>query len=400
MGEKIAMGFHTCVDYELMWDTEAVEKLIREFDIHNEELSVSIKLDSERSVLIACLAYFRDGIGTEMVPENPRICNDFANHFAYKVTIGGTAARAAIAISALGYTSALQMCCYNEHIRRLLPGQIQSFSSVGKDHTDVYPHVVLQCRQGVHVQANDIDFVTPRENRVMISRDLDSLQMKVSLDFAPELCDAEVFLLSCFSEVLDEEILTDRMEKTRQLLSHLPPQALVVMEDGHYVRKGFRQFVHRELQPVLDVLSMNEDEMQSYIGKRIDILNPEEVLSALKYVQEGTGVPTIIVHSSRWALAYGEQCGIMQRALTGGITMSATRFRCGDDLNAQEYAATEQMKDSEEGQIFCAALKERVGDSVVCLPCKDLSFVENPTVVGLGDSFAGGLLPGLLVENR
>ena len=29
MGEKIAMGFHTCVDYELIWDTHVVEEQIK-----------------------------------------------------------------------------------------------------------------------------------------------------------------------------------------------------------------------------------------------------------------------------------------------------------------------------------------------------------------------------------
>lgn len=38
MGERIAMGFHTCVDYELLWDTQVVEEQIRAFDIHAEEL--------------------------------------------------------------------------------------------------------------------------------------------------------------------------------------------------------------------------------------------------------------------------------------------------------------------------------------------------------------------------
>ena len=31
MGEKIALGFHTCVDFEMTWDAEVVEQMIREF---------------------------------------------------------------------------------------------------------------------------------------------------------------------------------------------------------------------------------------------------------------------------------------------------------------------------------------------------------------------------------
>ena len=37
------------------------------------------------------------------------------------------------------------------------------------------------------------------------------------------------------------------------------------MEDGCYVRKEFRYYVHEQLASVIDVLSMNEDELQDYI---------------------------------------------------------------------------------------------------------------------------------------
>lgn len=56
MGEKIAMGFHTCVDYELIWDTHVVEEQIKAFDIHADELKMDIEPDCERSVWIICLA--------------------------------------------------------------------------------------------------------------------------------------------------------------------------------------------------------------------------------------------------------------------------------------------------------------------------------------------------------
>ena len=29
MNERIALGFHTCVDYELKWDTQVVEEQIK-----------------------------------------------------------------------------------------------------------------------------------------------------------------------------------------------------------------------------------------------------------------------------------------------------------------------------------------------------------------------------------
>ncbi|MEA4965540.1 MAG: ADP-dependent glucokinase/phosphofructokinase [Oscillospiraceae bacterium] len=401
MGEKIAMGFHTCVDYELVWDTAIVEEQIRAFDIHAEELKPEMEVDSERALWIGCLAHLRAGIGGEIVPAQPHICVDFANHFRYEITLGGTATRAAIVLSRMGYPSVLQTSCYNEHVKRLMPARIHVLPGVAPDHNEIYPHVILQCFGGIRIHANDIDFVTPRENRILISRDVDSLNIPVlDKEFGALITDAEVFLLGCFSEILDREILENRVEKTKSLLSHLPEDALVVMEDGCYVKKDFRYYVHEQLAPVTDILSMNEDEMQDYIGKRIDLLDPEAVRSALETVRLQSGMKILLVHSAAWALAYGEHAAMLETSLEGGVTMAATRFRVGDHLTPEAYEATGKLAAKADSVVFCAQMKQMLGDQICCIPCKDLRRVEHPTVVGLGDSFAGGLLPGLLKQNR
>ena len=47
MNEKIAMGFHTCVDYELVWNESIVEEQIRKHNIHNKDLEMNIDILSE-----------------------------------------------------------------------------------------------------------------------------------------------------------------------------------------------------------------------------------------------------------------------------------------------------------------------------------------------------------------
>ena len=401
MGEKIALGFHTCVDYELIWDTATVEQQIIAFDIHAADLKISPEADSERSLWISTLAHLQAGIGGEIIPEEASVCVDFANHFDYEITMGGTATRAAIVLDKLGYDSVLQTSCYNEHVERLLPNHVHALSGVPADQNEIYPHVIVQCAGGVRIHANDIDFVTPRENRILISRDSDSLNMPVlDEEFGKLITDSEIFLIGCFSQVLDEDIIADRMVKTRKLLAHLPEDALVIMEDGCYVKKHFRNYVHRELASCVDILSMNEDEMQEYIGKRINILDPEAVIAALDEVYKGTNIPVLLVHSAAWALAYGENAGMMRQSLEGGVTMAATRFRIGDDITPELYEETKTLAPKADSVIFCEKMKQLLGDKICIIPCKDLSHVKNPTVVGLGDSFAGGLLPGLLKENR
>lgn len=401
MGEKIAMGFHTCVDYELIWDTQVVEEQIRAFDIHASELRTDAKVDSERAIWVIALAYFKEGIGGEMVPDSSEDCERFADRFQYKITLGGTPTRAAIVLNQLGYSTVLQTSCYNKHVERLLPARVHALPGVGPDHNRVYPHVVLQCHGGVRIHANDIDFVTPRENRIMISRDADSLNVPILPEkFGGMIRDAEVFLLGCFSEIIDPEILENCIEKTKALLAYLPEDAIVVGEDGCYVKKDFRYHVHEKLAPFMDILSMNEDELQEYIGKKIDILDPQAVRRAVETVYRQSGIKTVVAHSAAWVLAYGEKAKHMEEALRSGMAAASTRFRLGDDFTRDDFEETKRLPDRADSIRFCEKMKEMLGDDICCLPCKDLSYVEHPTVVGLGDSFAGGLLPGLLKENR
>lgn len=400
MGEKIALGFHTCVDYELIWDPDVISKAIRDFDIHSSELDGKIKPDSERNVWRMVLAYMKAGIGAEILPDKPEIVDAFAERFQYNVTIGGTAARAAIALSNIGYSSVLSMSSYNEWIAKLLPSKIKAFSNTGSTFGPVFPHASFTYLGGVTIAESDIYFTTMRENRILISRDEESSKLAVSLDFGKELTDAEVFLLSCFSQILELDVLKDRIEKTRKLLSGLSPKTIVVMEDGNYVNQNFRAYVHEHLRDKTQILSMNEDELQEYIGKKIDILNPDMVFDAICTAREKSGFPTLIVHSSRWALAYGDLAHMCRQALVGGVTLAASRFRCGDHYGRKEFEETLALSDNHDGKLFSHQICSFGDNEIECVPCKDLSAVKRPTVVGLGDTFAGGMLPGLLCDQR
>jgi ADP-dependent phosphofructokinase/glucokinase len=185
------------------------------------------------------------------------------------------------------------------------------------------------------------------------------------------------------------------MASTRELFGSISDDAWILLEDGCYIEKEFRYYVHKSLMEHLDVLSMNEDEMQDYIGRRINILDPEAISEAISYVYKETGVPVLVVHSASWALAYGEHPEKLTEALNRGICLSATRFRYGDKFGKEDYQETVGLAPKIEGEEFCRNIKNRMGDCICCLPAKDLSFVEHPTIVGLGDFFAGGLVSGL-----
>lgn len=396
MGEKIAMGFHATVDYELEWDADKFISLVRGYQIRDDELDAELHPDSERNMLRIALAHMREGSGAEFTPETNELCTRFAKHFACRQTLGGTAMRAALAISRLGYGTELSVCCYNRLVRAGIPSNVHCFSNIGEGCEAVYPHVVLTYPSGVRIKANDIDFVTPRENRILFSNDEEAKAMAVSQEFLPHMSDAKVFLLGCFSEVLDFRVLKQRMAETRELLNKRNSDTLLVMEDGCYIQKSFRAYVHKELMKCRpDILSMNEDELQEYVGKRFDILDAGLVLDALERCQNGIGVPLLIVHSSKWVLAYGADAGKVRQGLETGICVSSMHFCYGNACGREELRMVSAMGVRREGAVFCKKITELAGTRVCAIPTKDLSGVRNPTVVGLGDCFAAGLVLGL-----
>lgn len=401
MGEKIALGFHTCVDYEIIWDSLVFENAIEEFDIRNEELlQINTQPNSERGLWVSCLAYIKAGIGGEIVPQTTEICNRFATRFKYRITLGGTSTRAAIAMDKIGYSSIIQMCCFNEYVRRLLPPTIKYEIGCNTNNEECYPHISLTYNKGIYIRKNNINFRTRRENRVLISRDIDSMNMLIKEDFYKQMNDTEVFLIACFSQIIKLDILVDRVNTVKKILNHLSKKVIIVAEDGCYVQKEFRYYVHNQLGPYIDILSMNEDELQEYLNKKIMILNTDQVLHAVRYVYEHTKIKTIIIHSADWALAYGKINKYLEKALEGAVVMAATRFQYGDEYGKKEYEATKALPVNKEGEIFSKEIMKKASERIICIPCKDLRHILKPTVVGLGDAFIGGLLPGLLKVNN
>ena len=121
MEEKIALGFGNNIDYEIVWNSEVFEDLIVQYDIHDEELSMDIPVTCEHDLVISILGFLKSGSGGERFVAWSDILEQFAQHFANKVTLGGTPVRAAIAMRKLGYSSALHLVTINDHVRRLLP---------------------------------------------------------------------------------------------------------------------------------------------------------------------------------------------------------------------------------------------------------------------------------------
>jgi ADP-dependent phosphofructokinase/glucokinase len=393
MKEKIALGFGDNIDYEIVWDSKVIETLILEYDIHDNELEIDRVVNDERDLLISILSFLKSGSGGERTVLSSEMLEHFSQQFEKKITLGGTPVRAAIAMRKLGYTSALHLVTINDYVRRLLPQDSPYVCSSTED--SLHPHLIVQFGKDTRVKANNIDICTSQANRIIYHRDNDNITMKLNEDFADLITDAKVFLISGFNAMQSEALLARRLETLLIIMKKLPEDALVYYEDGGYYEPKFRQVIFRALEGNIHIVSLNEDELQAYVGRRLDLLDVVQIKEAVVELQEIISVPVVVVHSRYWTLAYGENVARFSKALKGGITMATTRFCYGDDFTVENYNKIETLSPNRVGALFADGLKELLGNKICCLPVAHVE-QSNATTIGLGDAFVGGFLAALL----
>ena len=105
MKAKIALGLGDNTDYEIVWNSALLEKLIRQYAIRQSELEtnldVATDINSERELVISILSFLNAGRGGERWVASSELVEAFAHRFEMKITLGGTSVRSAIAMRKL-----------------------------------------------------------------------------------------------------------------------------------------------------------------------------------------------------------------------------------------------------------------------------------------------------------
>jgi ADP-dependent phosphofructokinase/glucokinase len=391
MKERIALGFGNNVDYEIVWNSRIFENLITQYDIGYGELDINRVIRSERDLVISILSFLKIGSGGERFVATSAIIEHFSQNFEKKITLGGTSVRAAITMRKFGYTSTLHLVTTNDYVRSLIPHDSPHICSNTQD--SAYPHLIVQFGKDTCVKANDINICASQANRLIYHSDDDNIAMNLNEDFSDLITDAKVLLLSGFNAMQSKQLLTDRLGSVLRIIEHLPKDALVYYEDAGYFEPSFSRLIYRTIE--IDIFSLNEDELQAYLNRKLDLLDVLQVKDALVDLQNLIPVPIIVVHTRYWALAYGEKAQRFSKALKAGITMATTRFCHGDNFTIQNYKEIERLSPDKDNTIFADTINKLLGDKIYCVP---VAHVEPPTAttVGLGDTFVGGFLPALL----
>jgi ADP-dependent phosphofructokinase/glucokinase len=292
-------------------------------------------------------------------------------------------------MSRLGVPSTLHLVSINDVVRRLLPPDCDYICSDDRD--TFYPHLIVQYDQGTRVRAGDIDINAPHPNRLIYVNDPANGSMLLSHELGELLSAARIFLISGFNAIRDGQLLDRRLSDLRNHMRQLPPEAVVYYEDAGFHEPGFSQRLRDALLPVVTVYGLNEDEMQSYLGRTVDLLSVPEVVRAVESLRALIPVPTLVVHTKYWAAAFGEGAHGYAAALDEGIVVASTRYSHGDGYTGDDYERMRTRPRRPEAVEFAAALERRMGEAVRCLPGFRLDLAE-PTTIGLGDAFVGGFL--------
>ncbi len=132
------------------------------------------------------------------------------------------------------------------------------------------------CPIWVSFGERDILIHTKRANRIIYTNDDDNLVMKLAPGFASLAADARVFLISGFNAMQSRDLLAERLEKLLEIIYSLPSGVLVFYEDACFHEPTLSAQIHEALSDVIDIYSLNEDELQAYLGRKISLLDAIE----------------------------------------------------------------------------------------------------------------------------
>lgn len=396
MSAELLLGLGGTVDYEVVWDAAVLERLAREHGILASELDASVPVVDVRSLVVSVLAFLRDGRGGEKFVASTAVLEEFASHFAFATTLGGTCVRAALVLAEFGIPSMVHLVSIDDTVRRHLPPAVSYVCSASGDSTD--PHVIVQYPRGTVIRLADAELIAPHPNRLIYVNDLPNRDLVLVPELSDLVSEARIFLASGFNTIQDAATLDDRVARVVEAIERRPAGAIAIFEDAGTHDPALGRRVRDAVSRVVDVYGMNEDELFGYLGAAFDLLDPVAVEQALARAAVLIPASVLVVHTKHWALAItaadGAPAARWRAALEGGVTIAATRFRVGDALSMRECTVTRSLPRQLDALACAAELEKRLGPRVAVVPAFALD-TAMPTTIGLGDSFVGGFIAAL-----
>lgn len=389
---RFVLGLGGTIDYEIAWSGRVLEKLAMEWGIRLDECDPLVPITDERQLVRAILGFVAADQGGERFVEAIDTIRRFAARFEAEVTLGGTCVRAGLIMRTLGVRSTVHLVSIDDDFRRLFPADCDYLSSASAE--GMYPHLIIQLPSHDTISVADGEIEVAHANRIIFANDPPHREMALSSSLAEALGTAEVFLVSGFNVMTDAILLENRLVELRSAMANLATDSIVMYEDAAYHTVGMSDIVDKTLSPIVDVFSMNEDELQSRLRRSVDFMEPEDVARALSQVREVVSSAVIVVHTRHWAIAFGAGSTSFEKSLDFGVAAATARYAHGDAVSAPQVDEIARREPAEAGRRFAVAIAALAAEPTVCVPVATVH-VDRPTTIGLGDCFVGGFLTGI-----
>jgi|GEM_PF-5999528 len=374
----IAVSLANSIDYVVNVSSDFLQEAADRLAIHLEDLFDPPSIENEKMLIQTFLYFMVHQEGGERFIDNPHVLRIIAQHYPYTITFGGTALRAALLLASLEIPTFLHLAFDSEDYNALDP-LIERFCNPASPPGTFHP--ILQFQRGLSVVIDGECFTAPEPNRMILNNNPALEALVLDPVFFARLGECKALLLSGLNATHSFSTLSERLAALKTYIEPHRDELWVVYEDGHFHAPDFRAAVIWELGPLVDFYSMNEDEWQTLLKKRIDLHDEIAIISSLNETQELLPHSVIIIHTKYWVMISGENAPLFKEALTTARDM-ATREML--QLGPWEPLPFE----------FNPLPSCMHNDAVFGLPTYD---IPHPTVasVGLGDAFIGGFLSQL-----
>lgn len=384
----IVLGLCGTLDIEVPWDSERMGELARELGIKTDDLDTQLPISDLRSLACVLLGFLSTSSGGERFADNRLAVEEFVRRIPGKITAGGTAVRAAIAMDLLDVPATVSVVEAAPLLREALPASTVLIAH--RQAQVLSPHLIFQYPAGAKVELCDGTIQAQHPNRVIVTNDAPNSEMSLAPSLPGAVAGAEFVLLSSVNAVRDQAMLTERLQQLAEIVRQRPPGSTFMWEDAGYHRPEFRGQVASVMSEAADIYSMNEDELAEFIGRVPNLRDSDDVVNSVSQLRDTLGAENLVVHSKYWALAVGRDAQRLRQPLRAGIAMASTRYLSGDEMTLHDY---QQRWNAEPGASMhqLATEIESQGAGIVCEPALDL-LSESPTTIGLGDAFVGGFI--------
>jgi ADP-dependent phosphofructokinase/glucokinase len=171
----------------------------------------------------------------------------------------------------------------------------------------------------------------------------------------------------------------------------LHSDSLIFFEDAGYHRPEFREIVMKSVSGYSSFFSLNEEELQNYLGRGADLLNAENVIKAFEDIAILIPSPILIIHTKVWSVILGTEYLKYKDCVNSGIIMATTRYIYGDNFTKENFEATKLLPRNPTSSILAGQINNKISNFGLIIPAFEVS-CTTPTTIGLGDSFVGGFL--------